>query len=101
MTRFGFAELGFLHFMDWLSLGAGHLITRLCARMLQSTKEDNVMSNINQSPDGDIKSKRSTTSKPRVKVKRLTPAEARAFRKRMGLCDSYLVIGNTIKGGRK
>ena len=59
------------------------------------------MSDINQSPNGDSKSKSLTTNKPRVKVKRLTPAEARAFRKRMGLCDSYLVIGNTIKGGRK
>ena len=59
------------------------------------------MSNINQSPKGDIKSKSSTTNKPRVKVKRLTPEEAREFKKRMGLSDSYLVIGNTIKGGRK
>ena len=59
------------------------------------------MSNINQSPDGDIKSKHSTTNKPHVKVEHLTPEEARSFRERMGLCDSYLVIGNTIKGGQK
>ena len=77
------------------------MITRLCARIKQSTKEAKVMSNINQSPNGDIKSKSSTTNKPRVKVKRLTPEEAREFLERMGLCDSYLVIGNTIKGGRK
>ena len=59
------------------------------------------MSDINQSPKGDSKSTSSTTNNPRVKVKRLTPQEAREFRKRMGLSDSYLVIGNTIKGGRK
>jgi hypothetical protein len=69
--------------------------------MLQSTKEAKVMSDINQSPKGDIKSKSSSTNKSRVKVKRLTPEEAREFRERMGLSDSYLVIGNTIKGGRK
>ena len=59
------------------------------------------MSNINQSLNGDTKSKSSTTNKPRVKVKRLTPEEAREFRERIGLSDSYLVIGNTIKGGGK
>ena len=59
------------------------------------------MSNINQSLNGDSKSKPSTTNKPRVKVKRLIPEEAREFRERMGWSDSYLVIGNTIKGGRK
>ncbi|XXK58686.1 hypothetical protein ACMAY9_11255 [Porticoccaceae bacterium nBUS_09] len=59
------------------------------------------MSNINHSLNGDTKSRSSTTNKPRVKVKRLTPEEAREFLERMGLCDSYLVIGNTIKGGRK
>ena len=59
------------------------------------------MSDINQSPNGDSKSIPSTTNKPRVKVKRLAPEEAREFRERMGLSDSYLVIGNTIKGGGK
>ena len=59
------------------------------------------MSNNNQSPNGDTKSKSSTTNKSRAKVKCLTPEEAREFRERMGLCDSYLVIGNTITGGRK
>jgi hypothetical protein len=88
--------LGFCIFTGRLSLKAGHLITRLCARIKQSTKEAKVMSDINQSPNGDSKSKSSTTNKPRVKVKRVTPDEAREFRKRMGLCDSYLVIGNTI-----
>jgi hypothetical protein len=32
-----------LHFTGWLALKAGHLITRLCARTLQSTKEDKTM----------------------------------------------------------
>jgi len=32
--------------MGWLSLKAGHLITRLCDRILQSTKEENVMSRL-------------------------------------------------------
>ena len=59
------------------------------------------MSDINQSPKGDSKSKSSTTNKPRVKVQRLTSQEAQEFRERMGLPNSYLVIGNTIKGGRK
>jgi len=39
--------------------------------------------------------------KGRVKVQHLTPKEAREFNTRMGLPNSYLVIGNTIKGGRK
>jgi hypothetical protein len=76
-------------------------MTRLCARILQSTKEAKIMSNINQSPNGDIKSIPSTTVKPRVKIKCPTPEEAGEYREQMDLCDSYLVIGNTIKGGRK
>jgi hypothetical protein len=59
------------------------------------------MSDINGSPNGDIKSKVAAVVQPRVKVKHLTPAETREFNHRMGLSDSYLVIGNTIKGGRK
>ena len=56
------------------------------------------MSVIHESLKGDIKSKPSTANKPRVKVQLLTSQE---FRERMGLPNSYLVIGNTIKGGRK
>jgi hypothetical protein len=59
------------------------------------------MSVIHGSLKGDIKSKPSTANKPRVKVQRLTSQEAQEFRERMGLSNSYLVIGNTIKGGRK
>ena len=59
------------------------------------------MSDINESPNGYIKSKVVTEAKPRVKVKHLTRAETQEFNHRMGLSDSYLVIGNTIKGGRK
>ena len=59
------------------------------------------MSDINRSPNGDIKSNVVAEARPRVKVKHLTPAETREFNHRMGLSDSYLVIGNTIKGGRK
>jgi len=59
------------------------------------------MSVIHESLKGDIKSKPSTANKPRAKVQRLTPQEAQEFRERMGLPNSYLVIGNTIKGGRK
>ena len=59
------------------------------------------MSNINESPNGDIKSKVATEVKPRVKVKHLTRADTREFNHRMGLSGSYLVIGNTIKGGHK
>ena len=87
--------------MEWLSLTAGHLITRLCARITQSTKEDNVMSVIHESLKGDIKSQPSTANKPRFKVQRLTSQETQEFRERMDLPNSYLVIGNTIAGGRK
>ena len=59
------------------------------------------MSVIHESLKGGIKSKPSTANKPRVKVQRLTSQEAQEFRERMGLSNSYLVIGNTIKGGRK
>ncbi len=59
------------------------------------------MSDINGAPIGDIKSKVVTEAKPRVKVLHLTRAETREFNHRMGLSDSYLVIGNTIKGGHK
>jgi hypothetical protein len=59
------------------------------------------MSVIHGSLKGDIKSKPSTANKQRVKVQRLTSQEAQEFRERMGLSNSYLVIGNTIKGGRK
>jgi hypothetical protein len=91
----------FLHFMGWLSLKAGHLITRLCALILKSTKEDNVVFDIHQSPKGDVKSKPYAANKPRVKVQRLIFQEAQEFRERMDLPNSYIVIGNTIKGGRK
>jgi hypothetical protein len=37
----------------------------------------------------------------KVKVQHLNVQEAEEFRERMGLSSSYLVIGNTIKGGRK
>ena len=87
--------------MDWSSLATRYLITRLCACISRSTKEDNDMSDINESPNGDIKSKVATEAKPRVKVKHLTRADTREFNNRMGLSDSYLVIGNTIKGGHK
>ena len=37
----------------------------------------------------------------KVKVQYLNVKEAEEFRERMGMPRSYLVIGNTIKGGRK
>lgn len=55
------------------------------------------MSDINVAPNGDIKSKVAAEAKPRVKVKHLTPAKTREFNHRMGLSNSYLVIGNKIK----
>ena len=87
--------------MGWLSLKAGHLITRLCARMLQSTKEDNVMPNINQSSSGDAECKPNVATKSRIKVKRLSREESLIFNKQVGLTRSYLVIGNTTKGAQK
>ena len=59
------------------------------------------MSVIHESLKGGIKSIPSTANKPRVKVQRLTSQEAQEFNERMGLPNIYLVIGNTIKGGRK
>ncbi|CAI8337060.1 MAG: Uncharacterised protein [Porticoccaceae bacterium UBA1117] len=59
------------------------------------------MSDINESANGDSKSEVGTEAKPHVKVKHLTRADTREFNHRMGLSDSYLVIGNTIKGGHK
>jgi len=41
------------------------------------------------------------TYQGKVKVQYLNVKEAEEFRERMGLSHSYLVIGNTIKGGRK
>ena len=59
------------------------------------------MSVTHESLKGDIKSKLSTANKQRVKVQSLTSQEAQELRERMDLPNSYLVIGNTIKGGRK
>ena len=59
------------------------------------------MSVIHESLKGDIKSQPSTANKSRFKVQRLTSQETQEFRERMGLPNSYVVIGNTITGGRK
>ena len=66
--------------------------------MLRSTKEDNVMSNINRRHNGEPKKPVLKRYKGGVKVQRLNPAEAREFNIKMGIPSSYLVIGNTIKG---
>jgi len=59
------------------------------------------MSDSNQPPRGQTKKPALKRYKGRVKVQYLTPEEAREFNQRMGIPSSYLVIGNTIKGGRK
>ena len=59
------------------------------------------MLNINRPPSDEPKKPVLKRYKGRVKVQHLTPKEAREFNTRMGLPNSYLVIGNTIKGGRK
>jgi len=47
--------------MGWLSLKAGYLITRLCARITQSTKEDIVMSHQKSNPsDYELSDKRTS-----------------------------------------
>ena len=69
--------------------------------MLQSTKEDNVMPNINQSSSGDAECKPNVATKSRIKVKRLSREESLIFNKQVGLTRSYLVIGNTTKGAQK
>jgi hypothetical protein len=56
------------------------------------------MPNISGSPNGQPKKPILKRYKGRVKVQRLTPAEAREFNIKMGIPSSYLVIGNTIKG---
>ena len=40
--------------MDWSTYKTGHLITSLCARILQSTKEDNVMFDKKLSSQGKV-----------------------------------------------
>ena len=69
--------------------------------MLRSTKEDNVMLNISRRPNGQPKKSVLKRYKDRVKVQHLTPKEAREFNIRMGIPNSYLVIGPTLKGGQE
>jgi len=71
----------------------------LCARILQSTKEDNVMTDSKYSPRSEVATDKPATYKGKIKVKHLKGKEAEDFRKRMGLPSSYLVIGPCIKGG--
>ena len=59
------------------------------------------MLNINRPPSGEPKKPVLKRYTGRVKVQHLTPEEAREFNQRMGIPSSYLVIGNTIKGGSK
>ncbi|MCT2529795.1 hypothetical protein N2382_02890 [SAR92 clade bacterium H921] len=59
------------------------------------------MSNINRRPNGEPKKPVLKRYKGRVKVQYLTPEEAREFNTRMGIPNSYLVIGPTLKGGQE
>jgi hypothetical protein len=87
----------------WLSLKAGHLITRLCACILRSTKEDNVMARIkiDKSLSDHVKAKSTDVNKSQITIQRLNAKESKEHSERMGLPTSNLIIGNTIKGGRK
>jgi len=58
------------------------------------------MSHINQSPNIAIKGKSSDDTQPRIKVERLNAKESKDHSERLGLSTSYLLIGNTLKGGR-
>ena len=58
------------------------------------------MSHINQSPNSDTKGKSSDDSQPRIKIQRLNAKESKDHSERLGLSTSYLIIGNTLKGGR-
>ena len=59
------------------------------------------MLNINRPLSDEPKKPVLKRYKGRVKVQYLTPEEAREFNQCMGIPSSYLVIGNTIKGGSK
>jgi hypothetical protein len=87
--------------MDWLPLRAGHLITRLCARVLQSTKEDNDMSDVSKSSSSDTECESAVTCKSRVKAKRLSREEPLIYNKQLVLTSSYPVRGDTSKGVRQ
>ena len=59
------------------------------------------MTDSNQPPRGQTNKLALKRYKGRVKVQYLPPKEAREFNRRMGIPSSYLVIGNTIKGGSR
>jgi len=59
------------------------------------------MTDINRPPNGEPKKAVLKRYKGRVKVQYLTPKEAREFNTRMGIPNSYLVIGPTLKGGQE
>jgi len=59
------------------------------------------MLNINRPLSDEPKKPVLKRYKGRVKVQHLTPKEAREFNTRMGIPNSYLVIGPTLKGGQE
>jgi len=59
------------------------------------------MLNINRPPSGEPKKPVLKRYKGRGEVQHLTPKEAREFNTRMGIPNSYLVIGPTLKGGQE
>ena len=59
------------------------------------------MSNIDQSPSSDAKAKLAGLSKSRITIQHLNAKESKEHSERMGWPTSNLLIGNTIKGGRK
>ena len=59
------------------------------------------MSNNEQPVNADTNVNSPDDSKPRIRVKRLKAEESKEHSEKMGLPTSYLIIGNTIKVGRK
>ena len=59
------------------------------------------MLNINRPLSDEPKKPVLKRYKGRVNVQHLTPEEAREFNTRMGIPNSYLVIGPTLKGGQE
>ena len=56
---------------------------------------------IDKSLSDHVKAKSTDVNKSQITIQRLNAKESKEHSERMGLPTSNLIIGNTIKGGRK